>query len=102
MEGKRDKRKESRIPIKVPVKIEGLDIMGNHFVEETETENVSINGACIKISRKIPKDTRIKISALKFPFEATAIVEVVWMDELDGQLKMGIRFLNKKNNWILR
>ncbi len=99
---KKEKRIETRIPIKVPLKIEALDINGNHFIEETETENVSINGACIKISRKIPTGSKIKISAVKFPFEATAVVDVVWMDEVDGQLKMGVRFLDKKHNWILR
>ena len=102
MEYDKNRRIESRVAIKVPLKIEALDVNGNHFIEETETENVSINGACVKISRKIPVGTKIKIIATKFPFEATAVVDVVWIDEIEGQLKMGIRFTEKKNNWILR
>ncbi len=97
-----NRRSETRIPIKVPIKIEAVDVNGNFFTEETETENVSINGACIKISKKIPTGTKIKIIATKFPFAATAVVDVVWIDEIEGQLKMGIKFLEKKNNWILR
>jgi len=89
-----DRRRETRIRLKVPVVVEGQDHRNEYFREETETENVSATGACIRIGRWVSKGSRLTVSAVKFPFRTTAQVELVWVDELDGVMKMGVRFLD--------
>lgn len=102
MKNNEERRRSARIPLKVPLVIEGTDAEGNHFREQTETENVSLQGACLKTVHKMAHGSLLKISAVKFPFKATACVRLVWLDEVDGVLKMGIEFTDNAQNWILK
>lgn len=88
--------------LKVPLIIEGTDLSGMPFREETVTENVSLSGACIITRHRVAQGSRLKISAVRFPFQSTAIVHLVWLDEIDGVLKMGIQFVDPTKNWILK
>lgn len=102
MKSPADRRRDARIPLKVPLVIEGVDMEGNPFKEETYTENVSISGACIITRNRIPNGSKLHISAVRFPFNTTAVVQMVWLDEVDGVLKMGVEFPDPTKNWILR
>ncbi len=102
MDQKKERRRDVRILLKVPLVIEGTDIDGMPFREETVTDNVSIHGACIRTRHRVAKGSRLKISAVNFPFKSTALVHLVWVDEVDGVLKMGIEFQDVGKNWILK
>lgn len=97
-----ERRRAARISLRVPLMIEGTDLEGLPFREHTETENVSIHGACIRTGHRVANGSQLKLTALRFNFSATAIVRLVWVDEVDGVLKMGVEFLETDNNWILR
>jgi len=98
----KNRRREVRIPLRVPIIIEGVNLEGLPFKEETETENVSVRGACIRTRQRLGRGSKLKLSAVKFPFQATATVKTIWADEVDGVLKMGVEFLDSNDNWILK
>ena len=97
-----DRRRNVRIPLRLPLIIEGVNIEGLPFREETETENVSVSGACIRTKQRLGSGSQLKISAVKFPFRSKAVVRTIWADEIDGVMKIGVEFLDPNENWILK
>ena len=97
-----ERRRAARIPLRVPLMVEGIDLDGAVFREHAETENVSLTGACIKVAHRLAPGSILQITAVKFPFRATAAVRLAWQDEVDGVLKVGVEFTDTTQNWILR
>jgi len=101
--GDQDRRHEVRVLLKVPLVIEGVDIYGKPYREETVTEDVSVHGACIRTTNKLASQgSQLKISAVEFDFKAVAVVQILWLDDVDGVLKMGVEFTDSEDNWILK
>ncbi len=95
------KRKEARIHLVVPVTIEGLDGSDQPFVEETTTENVSKNGACIVVSRILRLGSVITIMAFQGRFKCKGEIRAIWVDENDKKKKIGILFTEPTVNWVV-
>ena len=95
------KRKEARIHLAVPVTIEGLDGSDQAFVEETTTENVSKNGACIVVSRILKLGSVITIMAFQGRFKCQGEIRAIWVDENDKKKKIGILFTEPTVNWVV-
>jgi hypothetical protein len=95
------KRAEPRILLVLPVTIEGEDTSHNHFLEETKTENVSKNGACLLITHSLAVGTSVTISARQGKFKCQATVRGIWIDDHDKKTRVGIRFIEPVENWVV-
>ncbi len=54
-------RKNNRLKLRIPVKIEGIDAKGDKFTEEAIIKNISSYGAYINIKNHVSKDTRVSL-----------------------------------------
>jgi PilZ domain-containing protein len=95
------RRAEPRILLALPVTVEGEDTSHNHFLEETNTENVSKNGACLLIKHSLAIGTIVTISAWQGKFRCQAIVRGIWIDDHDKKTRLGIRFIEPVENWVV-
>lgn len=99
---KEDRRRAVRVPLKVALEIEGVDFAGNPFKETATTVDVSLTGACICTTVRVAPGAILKVSGVKFRFSAIVSVRGVWMDESDGVQKMGVMFLERDDNWVVK
>ena len=92
-------RTERRIPMEVPVTLDGhRQLPGN---ESTFTENVSARGARVVTIRRWEKDDRLMIAARGGEFRSTA--RVAYCQSLHGQgYAIGVEFLEPKGRWVVQ
>ena len=55
------RRKNNRLKLRLPVRIEGIDAMGDKFTEEAIIKNISSYGAYINMKNQVNKDTRVSL-----------------------------------------
>ena len=60
-DGNSGKRKNNRLKLRLPVRIEGIDDMGDKFSEEGMIKNISSYGAYITMKNHVSKDTRVSL-----------------------------------------
>ncbi len=96
-----NKRRDERYYKKVDVKIQAPDENGDFFEEKTYVENFSKNGCCIITSKNVKEDALILISSIDEKHNTEAKVKKIWQKEIDGKLKMGVEFLDNKDNWLM-
>jgi len=92
-------RTERRIPMEVPVTLDGhAQLPGN---EATFTENVSLRGARVMTIRRWEKDDRLTIAARAGEFRSTA--RVAYCQSLQDQgYVIGVEFLESKGRWVVQ
>jgi PilZ domain len=95
------KRKEARILLSVPVTIEGLDEANAPFREDTITDNVSKNGACIVVNRVLKLGSIVTVTAFQGKFKCAGEIRAHWVDDNDKKKKIGIRFTGPPANWVV-
>lgn len=54
-------RKNNRLKLRLPVRIEGIDAMGDKFTEEAIIKNISSYGAYINMKNHVSKDTGVSL-----------------------------------------
>lgn len=96
-----NRRAEKRVPLRISIKLNGTDVGGQPFSEETETENVSRTGACIITEHEMRVGDQLEVSALKGKFSSPAIIQIMWIDNKDGRRRIGVKFLGDTKNWII-
>lgn len=97
------RRGEPRVVLKLPITLEGKDKLGEAFVEETFTENVSRNGACVETIHPAEVGALLTVGAFQERFRAQARVAIVWSRRsAAGKLRVGLRFVEPSQNWIVR
>lgn len=96
-ENQKDRRSETRYPIKLKICLTGVDRGGQKFSEETFTEDVSFSGARIGIKHQVESGSVLNISIPEDHVEATVIIEVMWQD---GKSKTaGIKLVESNEDW---
>lgn len=55
------RRKNNRLKLRLPVRIEGIDAMGDKFTEEAAIKNISSYGAYISMKNHVSKDTGVSL-----------------------------------------
>jgi hypothetical protein len=96
------KRKEPRIPLRLPVVIQGRDTNDVEFVEKTYTENVSRSGACVITAHRMNIGAALDFEAYG-TFRNRASVTIVWIDtENPKNYKMGVKFSEPNTGWIIK
>jgi PilZ domain len=95
------KRTEPRIALKLPVILEGLDASSVPFRDETVTENVSKNGACVIVNHTLAVGATVSVIASQGKFSGQAIIKGIWLDDCDRKTKIGIQFVGPVQNWVI-
>jgi hypothetical protein len=97
------RRAEPRVTLQLPVSLYGMDKWGDDFSEDTVTENVSRQGACVETIHELELGTVIELSAFKGRFHAQARVTIVWSRKSQsGKYRVGLRFVESSENWIVQ
>lgn len=95
-------RKEPRVPLRLPVTLRGQDLLEQAFEEETYTENVSRNGACLVTHRYLEVGSTVELEAAG-QFRAQAAVRVRWANrQQKDRFVVGVQFLKVEGQWIVR
>lgn len=92
-------RSENRIPMEIPVVLEGhRQIPG---VEATFTENVSAKGARVVSTRRWDKDAQLTFASRTGEFRSAA--RVAYCQPLHGDgYAIGVEFLEPKGRWVVQ
>jgi len=91
-------RREDRIPMEIPVVLEG----NRHLpgVESTFTENVSARGARVVSIRHWDKDAKLVLASRTGEFRSSARVAYCHPLRGDGYA-VGLEFLEPKGRWVV-
>lgn len=92
-------RRENRIPMEIPVVLEGhRQIPG---VEATFTENVSVKGARVVSTRRWDKGAQLKFASRTGEFRSAA--RVAYCQPLHGDgYAIGVEFLETEGRWVVQ
>lgn len=91
-------RRESRIPMEIPVVLDGhRQVPG---VESTFTENVSAKGARVVSVRRWDKDSQLVLASRTGEFRSAARVAYCEPVRGDGYV-IGLEFLEPKGRWVV-
>ena len=91
-------RSESRIPMEIPVMLEGHRQLPG--VETTFTENVSAKGARVISVRHWEKDARVTLASRSGEFRSSA--RVAYCQPIHGHgYAIGVEFLEAKGRWVV-
>jgi len=92
-------RSESRIPMEIPVVIEGP--RQHPGVESTFTENVSARGARVVSSRRWDKGAQLNFASRTGEFRSAA--RVAYCQPLHGDgYAIGVEFLEPEGRWVVQ
>ncbi len=92
-------RRESRIPMEIPVVLEGHSQMPG--VEATFTENVSAKGARVVSIRRWDKGAPLQIASRTGEFRSLA--RVAYCQPLHGDgYAIGVEFLEPVGRWVVQ
>jgi hypothetical protein len=93
------RRRENRIPMEIPVVLEGnRQLPGS---EATFTENVSANGARVVSVRPWDKGARVKFASRTGEFRSDA--RVAYCQPIRGEgYAIGVEFLEVQGRWVVQ
>jgi len=91
-------RSESRIPMEIPVMLEGHRHLPG--VENTFTENVSARGARVISVRHWDKNAQLTLASRSGEFRSSARVAYCHPIHGDGYA-VGLEFLESKGRWVV-
>jgi len=86
-------RSSERVLLKIPIRVEGKDILGNEFVETTYTLVVNRSGGLIVVEHRLEPGAVIKITNLRS--QVSSSFEVVMRPEhsMSGNPELGVKCL---------
>jgi hypothetical protein len=59
-----DRRRSERLLLTIPIRVEGVDVNGHAFSENTRTLIINRQGACIHLKRRVPPGATLVITTL--------------------------------------
>jgi hypothetical protein len=92
-----DRRAERRVKVSFKARIEGNTPHLDAFADEMSIEEISPSGLILHTPRELEPGSLLKVSVPTFDFEATAIVESVWLD--GGQRGVGLKLVEQSEGW---
>jgi hypothetical protein len=96
-ESQKDRRSETRYPLKLKLSLSGVDRKGQKFSEESFTTDVSLSGARIGITHQVEPGSVLNVVVPDLGVEATVIIEIMWQD---GESKTaGIKLVDVSESW---
>jgi DNA-binding response OmpR family regulator len=96
-------RSEVRVQLRVPVKLQGIDIDGNEFVEMTLTDNVSLSGFLCSCKATLRSESVVEVYLTNTGDRLVGKARCVRSDEHDGNPpQYAFRFIERSGTWILQ
>ena len=100
---RKERRREVRVHLGVPLRLRGNDAEGNAFDVVTMTENVSLNGFLCACSVKVAVDSIVDVFLSSGAAEEVGKARIVRLDEQHpGYPRYGCRFVQKVGTWVLQ
>lgn len=94
-EGKDDRRRTERLDLKVSVVVSGADMRGEGFVETGFLENISSEGALLKLNKAINQEAGLGIIIDPSNSNLKVSSKVIWSEQDGETRKYGIVFNRK-------
>jgi len=92
-------RRENRIPMEIPVVLDGHRHLPG--TEATFTENVSLNGSRVVIMRRWDKDAKLTFASRTGEFRSAA--RVAYCQPIHGEgYAIGVQFLDPQGRWVVQ
>jgi PilZ domain len=92
-------RRENRIPMEIPVFLEGHRSLPG--AESTFTENVSVSGARVISTRRWDKGAQILFASRSGDFRSEA--RVAYCEPVHGDgYAIGVQFLDPRGRWVVQ
>ncbi|HWG57911.1 MAG TPA: response regulator [Candidatus Acidoferrales bacterium] len=96
-------RTEVRIPLRVSLRLKGVDAAGQEFEQSAVTENVSLSGFLCSAATNIPANTLVEVYMAVPRKEYVGTAAVVRSENQVGPLfRYGCRFREKTGKWVLQ
>jgi hypothetical protein len=92
-----DRRAERCVKVSFKARVEGNTPQLSAFADEMSIEEISPSGLRLHTPRELEPGSVLKVSVPIYDFEATAIVESVWLD--GGQLSVGLKLVEQSEVW---
>ena len=86
-------RKSERVMLKIPIRVQGVDIRGDAFDETTYTLVVNRAGGLIAVSHQLQPETVIKITNLSRQVSCSFVVVMKASASLSGNPEWGVKCL---------
>ena len=99
--GRKERRSETRVKLRVPIRITGQSADGTHFDVLTMTENVSQHGflcAC-NVDIHIGSTVEVSLANTPVPVGTAKVMRSEWQDT--KLPRYGCRFIAKPTTWVL-
>jgi hypothetical protein len=91
-------RRNPRIPLDIPITLEGISVLGKNFRVEAKTSLISRCGATIITDVKVKLGSIIYVVPT-FAGPIRAEINGIWIDSNDGLQRVGLKFINPRT-WL--
>ena len=86
------------MPVEFELDVEGTDVSGKEFSAKAKATKISRGGATLLIDVDVPVGSTVKLVP-QFGGKLTAEVNGSWVDDLDGNRRIGVKLL-EANGWF--
>lgn len=95
-------RSEVRVRLRVPLKLRGIDKLGNKFEQDTVTEDVSLSGFLCTCTAELAVDSIVEVFLTDGGSKYVGKAKIVHSNTKAVQLRhFGFRFTEKTGPWVL-
>jgi len=96
-------RSEVRVRLRVPMKLQGKDSLGNSFEEMVTTEDVSLNGFLCASSAELAAGSIVEVYIISNAPACTGSARIVHASPRGASVRhYGCRFIEKSGPWVLQ
>jgi hypothetical protein len=92
--GNGGRRRNKRLKLRLPVRIEGIDDMGDKFSEEGMIKNISSYGAYISMKNHVSKDAGVSLIIDPEDSCLNMKARIVRIENRKGKTGVGVAFIN--------
>ncbi|MGB7282087.1 MAG: response regulator [Candidatus Acidiferrum sp.] len=100
---RKERRSESRVKLRVPLKLMGVSASGKPFVVLTMSENIGLSSFLCATNMEMPVDSIVEVHFLGAVDQRVGRARVVRSEWQDTQYpRYGCRFIEKTGTWVLQ
>lgn len=106
IEANKDRRREARIPLAIPVEVTGFDIHGKFFCEATKTVDISESGCSFSLKRDLERGGIVAIKVTikerkKKTEQRPFLYQIARSTAENGQWIVGAAKLQPESVWFI-